>query len=286
MYPLETVVVGAPFVTINPVLLNHPTAPGTCSITNDSARFYDLSLSPIKSDSQYFYRSSESCIFGVASDYSSFKWGYDSVNDLGCKTNSLWGVNSNGYEDFVIILEYWDSNQKTKTWFQSFTLRIENKCIGKAIVMGNAPSTMTTYAGATLELTGDNNMFTGTTVGGSGSTTSDCPIQAKFEVKIGNNWYSNTDVEYWKVVNEANGPSGTGVTSSMKFKPSTVEYGPGKYDEPVDLTIRVSYLIGGSNPSKEFNLKVYPTSAVVKLCSEQTETRFSLSLINNESYTV
>lgn len=153
-----------------------------------------------------------------------------------------------------MTLEYWDASDPETTWFQSFTLRIENKCKGKAIVMGAPPGIMTTYAGATLELTG---MFTGTTVSGSTTIASDCPIQAVFEVELPSGIkVTNTDAEFRKVVSLAKGPVMSGSTSEMTFKPSTADYGQGAHDAYVELTIIVRYVIVDESDSKTFKLKV------------------------------
>ena len=103
---------------------------------------YDANMNYVSATLTEPIRGGENCINTVNADLSDFKFG-------NCNNNALWGINPLGYEDIPFIMEWWTGGANDITFYQPFTIRVQNKCVGKTIAM-NTEGPFTTYAGATL----------------------------------------------------------------------------------------------------------------------------------------
>jgi hypothetical protein len=113
-------------------------------------------------------------------------------------------------------------------------------------------------------------MFADTAVAGGGLTTN-CQLSAYFEVKVPNGpWVNSSNPYFSKLINTATGPATDAKTSSLVLKASVAEYGAGISTSKQTISIKVTYSMPGQSDSKTFDVDVLPSSALVKLYSDNT----------------
>lgn len=164
-------------------------------------------------------------------------------------------------------MEYWDTSNTDKTFFQEFSLRIENQCKAKTLNLQNFPVDVTTYAGATLDLIG---LYKETNV--TPASGASCPYTATIYVQTpGGTWVESSDPYFTKVIKSFLLPgfstSGDSDATDIRIKPSVTEFGYGIASSSVVVPIKVKYMIPGSVKEDQFNVTIKPTSAIYELCN-------------------
>jgi hypothetical protein len=142
--------------------------------------------------------------------------------------------------------------------------------------MLSEPTTKTLYAGGTLAL----DLYADTTVADTG-LDADCWIQSTFKVQYPDSatWYDSTDTSgrWARIVNSATAPTGTGKTYSITLIANVAEFGFGLSTDVTTLTLKFTYFMPGVSDEDTFELKILPTSALVQLCSSNTDTLISVA---------
>jgi hypothetical protein len=130
------------------------------------------------------------------------------------------------------------------------------------VIMTDAPSLQTLYAGETLSLSG---LFEGSTIN-SNLPDATCQFTATFEIDVGSGYVPSGTYPDLTVA----GPTGMGTTSSLSFQANLGAFEAGIAAKIQNVSIKVTYTAtGGDSAFKVIPINVYPLTELSDLSDDE-----------------